>query len=92
MVASQQDNNPGEVRSILHLERRKKPQGWPQCFQKTPTRHSLCNDDQYVDPLEKHLYKEPEHREGVPMRTIQGREVEDMDELYESVENKETVV
>ena len=27
MVASQQDNNPGEVRSILLLERRKKPQG-----------------------------------------------------------------
>ena len=73
MVASQQDNNPGEVRSILLPERRKKPQGWPQCFQRTPPKPSLCNNDQYVDPVEKHLCEETKDKEGILMSTIMGR-------------------
>ena len=89
MVASQQDNNPGEVRSILLPDRRKKPQRWSQCFQRTLPKPSLHNDDQYVDPVEKHLYEEPEDREGIPRSNIQGREAEEMDELYKSVENRD---
>ena len=42
MVESQQDNNSGEVRSILLPERRKKPQGWPQCFWREHPQNPPC--------------------------------------------------
>ena len=36
MIASPRPNKPSEVRGLLTMERRKTPQGWPQCFCKTP--------------------------------------------------------
>ena len=36
MIMSPQPNKPSEVRGLLTMERRKRPQGWPQCFHKAP--------------------------------------------------------
>ena len=55
MIVSPQPNKPSKVRSILNMERRKRPQGWSQCFHKTPLRPSLCNRNLYLDPIEKLL-------------------------------------
>ena len=94
MIVSPQPNKPSEVRGLLTAERRKRPQGWPQCLCKTLPKPSLCNSDLYVSPLEKHLYEEPEDVENKDNNgNLQGiEEEEEMNENYESMENKETTV
>ena len=45
-----------------------------------------------MDPIEKHLYEEPEDRENEDNDNLKGLEEEEMNENYEPMENKETVV
>ena len=75
------------------MERRKRPHGWPQCFCKTSPKPILHNSDLYMDPLEKHLYEEPEDVESKDNNgNLEGIEEEEMNENYEPIENKETMV
>ena len=93
MIMSPQPNKPSEVRGLLTMERRKRPQGRPQCFHKTTPKPSLCNSNLYMDPIEKHFYKEPEDRENEDNKNLQGiEEEEEMNKKYEPMENKETAV
>ena len=94
MIASSQPNKPSKVRGLLTVERRKRLQGWPQCFCKTPPKPTLCNSNMDIDPLEKHLYEEPEDVENKDNNSnLHGiEEEEDMNENYEPLENKETTV
>ena len=75
------------------MERRKRPQGWPQCFCETSPKPTLCNNTLYMDPLGKHLYEEPEDIENKDNNgNLQGIVEEEMNENYEPMENKETTV
>ena len=92
MVVSLQPNKPIEVRGLFTTERRKRPQGWPQCFHKTPPKPKLQNSNMYIDPLEKHLYEEPEDIENKDRNgSLQGTE-EEMNKNNEPMENDETMV
>ena len=45
-----------------------------------------------MDPIEKHLYEQPEDRENKDNNNFQGIEEEEMNENYEPMENKEAAV
>ena len=87
MITSPRPNKPSEVKGLLTTERKKRPQGWPQCFCETPLKPTLCNNNMCIDLLEKHLYEEPEDIENKDNNgNLQGIEE------YKPMENKETMV
>ena len=95
MVVSPQPNKPSEVRSIINMKRRKKPHGWPQCIHKTLPGPTLHNSNLYMDPIEKHLYEEPEERRNESNENLEALEEEEETESsdkYEPMENKVATV
>ena len=70
---------------------RRRPQGWPKGIHAMPLRHSVYNDNIYIDPVDKHLYDEPGEEEERMKINIQMRE-DKGDGHYKSMENKRTMV
>ena len=104
MVASpQQTKQPtNAVRGIL-AKRRKMPHGWPKCLGRTPPKMVLRNNDLYnTEKIENHHYKEPQEMDSRVFFNIQGnmqnnkqsnmQREEEINENYESVEERETAI
>ena len=73
MISSPLPAKPSEVRRILTTERWRRPQGWSKDICKMPLRPSICNNDLYIDPTDKHLFKEPGDEEDETMVNTQAR-------------------
>ena len=99
MVASpQQTKHPSEVRGILP-ERRKTPHGWPKCLRKTPPKKILRNNDLYnTQKIENRHYEEPKEKDNKVFFNMQNNMLsimqkdDEMNENYESVEERESAV
>ena len=95
VVSLQQTKQPtNEVRGILP-ERRKTPNGWPKCLRKTPLKLVPRNNDLYnTQKIENHHYEEPEDKDSRVFFNMQNnmQKEDEMNENYESVEIRETMV
>ena len=98
----QQTRQPtNEVRGILP-KRRKMPHGWPKCLRRTPLKMVLRNNDLYnTEKIKNHHYEEPQEKDDRVFFNIQDNmqnnvqsnmQEDEINENYESVEERETAV